>query len=114
MIRLNWHYHPFRAKTFHGERGTSTSFSVNAAQKGDPGEWYNIWIDGEYEVEKGDGTDLVLTAITGVKSKTKNGTTYVDIYAQGTVTKDGKKAFGKTENEFREVEMESGLADLPF
>lgn len=114
MIRIGWHYHPYRAKTFTGSRGASTSFSVNASKKGEEGEWYNVWIPGEYEVENGDGTDLVLTAITGVKSKIVNGRTYVDIYAEGTVTKDGKKAFGKTDSEFKEVELESGLADLPF
>lgn len=112
MVRLGWHYHPFRSKVFQGERGASTSFSVNSARQGEESEWYNIWIDGEYPCEKGDGTDLVLTAITGVKSKTKGGRTYVDIYAQGTVTKDGKQAFGKTESEY--AELESTVADLPF
>lgn len=112
MVRIGWHYHPFRSKVFSGERGASTSFSVNASKQGEEGEWYNIWLDGEYECEKGDGTDLVLTSITGVKSKVKGGRTYVDIYATGTVTKDGRKAFGKTDDEFREIE--ATVADLPF
>ena len=112
MIRINWHYRPFRSKVFNGERGTSTSFSVNAAKKGEDGEWYNVWINGDYPMEKGDGTELTLSSITGVKSKTVNGRTYVDIYAEGVVTKDGREAFGKTEDEF--AELESTVADLPF
>lgn len=112
MIKVGWHYRPFRSKVFHGERGASTSFSVNAAKQGEEGEWYNVWINGEHECEKGDGTELTLTAITGVKSKNVNGRTYVDIYAEGTVTKDGKKAFMKTDDEY--AELESTVADLPF
>lgn len=113
MVKVGWHYKPFRSKSFSGERGTSTSFSVNAGNR-DESEWYNIWIPGEYEVEKGDGTEIVLSAITGVKTKMYNGTKYVDIYAEGTVTKDGKQAFGKTDAEYKKVELESGMADLPF
>ena len=112
MIRINWHYRPYRSKVFHGERGTSTSFSVNSAKKGEDGEWYNVWLNGDFPVEKGDGTELTLTAITGVKSKTVNGRTYVDIYAEGNVTKDGKDAFGRTDAEY--AELESTVADLPF
>lgn len=114
MIRCGWHYRPFRSKVFHGDKGTSTSFSINAAKQGEEGEWYNVWLNGEHECEKGDGTEVTLSAITGVKTKTKNGRTYVDIYADGSVTKDGKKAFMRTEDEFREIERQSGDFDVPF
>lgn len=121
MIKIGREFRPYRSKVWHNADTSTTDFSVQDSRKeGDSwvnGEWYTVRIDGDFPCEKGDGTTVELTKINGVQAKPYNGKTYVTIYAEAVVRKNGKALTSvdtQANKAFAEATGFDDTSDLPF
>lgn len=120
MIRVGKAFKPYRSKVWHNDDSATTDFSVQDSRKVNDqwvnGEWYTVRIDGDFPCERGDGTEVEITEITGVQSKPYNGKTYVTIYAKATVRKNGQAVGSVDTKANKEFADATGFDtnDLPF
>lgn len=120
MIKIGREFRPYRSKVWHNADTSTTDFSVQDSRKeGDSwvnGEWYTVRIDGDFPCEKGDGTTVELTKINGVQAKPYNGKTYVTIYAEAVVRKNGKSLTSVDTKANKAFAEATGFdtEDLPF